>query len=454
MVHPTDDTPEPAGADPRARFLRQLLAARSVHEAMKAATEEVVAWVECDVSWVAPIVDGHLLMGAHTGLRTVEMASSWTLALGEGIGGRVALDGIAATCRNYAADPRRGPVMARVIDQEGILATLTLPVYAGEHIFGVIYAADRHMHDWTEVQLDRMGQIAQTLSACVASLREVDAVRGALLTAQEELAATDRAMRTTELVADSLSLRGGAHRALEILAQDLGMTVELRQREGAAIDVVVADRTMRDPEVRWTHIAGRTGDFAFVVRGNRELTRSETRLLRTSTSMIGGLLTDLAIRARSILDDGNAQLNELLDHEWHGPSRAPALFARRPNHRGAATDIDAGLLGDALESVLPHTPLCRRGDELVALLDATDGIPHIRDKIEHGILPRIGSEPWVVVIGEACDGAKKPARLPRQHRIDRGVRTVRRARPPRSHGEHDRRDAGRRSLVRAPRPTD
>jgi putative methionine-R-sulfoxide reductase with GAF domain len=392
----------------RASLLRQLLSARSLRAAMKAASDEVVDWVGSDLSWAAPIVEGHLIMGAYTGLRTAEMASSWSLRVGEGIGGQVAVDGVVVACSNYATDPRRGPVMARVIDQEGILSTLTVPVYAGEHMFGVLYAANRRIHDWSAEEISRTKEIAQTLSACVSLLREIDDARHASAAAQEELDATDRAMHTTELVADSLSLRAGGHRALEILSQALGMTIELRQLDGALLDIVVADATIHDSLVRWRHVAGRSGDFEFVVLGTRKLTRAETRLLRTSASMIGGLLTDLAIRARTNVDEGEAKVETLLGQSWTGPARAPALFVRRPGSDGAhsATDIDAGLIGDALDTALPTALLCRHDGELIAVLDVSDGIPHLRDRLDHGVLAVVGAEQWVVVIGEPCTTGK------------------------------------------------
>jgi hypothetical protein len=275
-------------------------------------------------------------------------------------------------------------------------------------MFGVLYAANRRIHDWSAEETGRMREIAQTLSACVSLLREIDDARHAATGAQEELDATDRAMHTTELVADSLSLRAGGHRGLEILSQALGMTVELRQLDGALLDIVVADATIRDSQVRWRHVSGRTGDFEFVVLGTRELTRAETRLLRTSASMIGGLLTDLAIRARTNVDEGSAEVETLLDQPWAGPARALALFVRRPRSDGAhsATDIDAGLVGDALDATLPTALLCRHDGELIAVLDASDGIPHLRDRLEHGVLAAIAAEQWVVVIGEPCTSGK------------------------------------------------
>jgi GAF domain-containing protein len=130
-------------------FLRRLNSAESVGAAAQAAVDLVRSELGVDISWSGVISGEILTMAAHNGLRTSRMATTWTLALGQGIGGRVAIEGRTLAVRDYRHDPRRVPVMKSLIDEEGIRGALCAPLVDGADVLGVLYAAARRSRDWT-----------------------------------------------------------------------------------------------------------------------------------------------------------------------------------------------------------------------------------------------------------------------------------------------------------------
>lgn len=215
-----------------AAFLRRLLAANDATQALQIAVDHVVEALGCAVSWAGLIEGEYLVMGAHAGLISTEMSSAWRLKVGEGIGGRVAAERRPYMSRDYRHDSRRVPLMKRLIDNEGIQATLVVPLLMGDEALGVLYAAQRRPYPWAEAEqqvLDRIGQdLAIRLRQLDVDGRREERVRVAELKYERTLGA----QRECAVLAGSLAAQEDSGAALDLLALKVGGLVELRNRDG------------------------------------------------------------------------------------------------------------------------------------------------------------------------------------------------------------------------------
>jgi len=161
------DTPQETDA----AFLRRLLAANDTTQALQIAVDHVVEALGCAVSWAGLVEGDYLVMGAHCGLISAEMRSAWRLKVGEGIGGKVAAERRPYMSRDYRHDSRRVPLMKRLIDNEGIQATLVVPLLMGDQALGVLYGAQRRPYPWSEEEQVVLDQIGRDLAI---RLRQLD----------------------------------------------------------------------------------------------------------------------------------------------------------------------------------------------------------------------------------------------------------------------------------------
>ncbi|HLR45193.1 MAG TPA: GAF domain-containing protein, partial [Brevibacterium sp.] len=145
-------------------YLKALLVANSATQAMQAAVDRVRDVFACDVAWTGLLHEDECLhIGAHAGLRTPEMPGTWRLEVGAGIGGRAAQLGRAHKSNDYQHDARRVPAK-RVIDNEGIVAVLVVPILAADRTLGVLYAASRTPRRWSDDQATRLETISHYLA--------------------------------------------------------------------------------------------------------------------------------------------------------------------------------------------------------------------------------------------------------------------------------------------------
>lgn len=392
-----------------AAYLRHLLAANDPTQALQIAVEHVVATLGCDVSW-AGLVDGdYLVMGAHVGLISAEMASAWQLKIGEGIGGRVASERRPHMSRDYRHDSRRVPLMKRLIDNEGIQATLTVPLLMADEALGVLYAAQREPYPWTEAEQGELERIGQDLAVRLRQL-DVDGRREASArSAERESERALAAQRACASLAASLGAQDDAAAALDLLALEVGGLVELRHRSGQLIrsagavgggnprllwrrelagtdglTVCVIDGREPDPVTEVT-IELATGLFRLQLLRQRERERTIERL--------GGELLDQLLTGR--LGDPELLRQRLLMTGLYAERGHVVVVGSRSGDPARLTRVAAGLSAafDGCATVV-------RGGRIVAILDTSRTGTDVRARLES--LVRGWSRDVVVGLGRGC----------------------------------------------------
>ncbi|MDA3146050.1 helix-turn-helix domain-containing protein [Leucobacter sp. UCMA 4100] len=163
-------------------YLRALLVANDATQALQAATERAREILACDVSWAGLVEGDYLVIGAHSGLNTPEMAANWRLGLGVGIGGTAASEGRPRKSNDYQHDSRRVPAK-RLIDNEGIVATLVVPIMTAEKAVGVLYVGFRGAHHWQDDEVTTLEAVSHDVAV---RLKQLDVDGSTQLVARQQ----------------------------------------------------------------------------------------------------------------------------------------------------------------------------------------------------------------------------------------------------------------------------
>lgn len=224
-------------------YLKSLLVANDATHAMQAAVDRVREVFDCDVAW-SGLLDGDCLhMGAHAGLSTPEMSATWRLEVGAGIGGRAAQLARPHKSSDYQHDARRVPAK-RVIDNEGIVAVLVVPILTADRTLGVLYAASHTPRRWADDEVRRLERISHYLAVRLKQL-DVDGRFAAEAQIQRERAdAATTALRSASELVNSLTRSRHIESALESTAAAAHTRIELRDKGGT---ILHAAGPRRDP---------------------------------------------------------------------------------------------------------------------------------------------------------------------------------------------------------------
>lgn len=213
------------------RFLRGLLVANDATQAMQTAVSRVRDVFDCEVSWTGITHDDYLHMGAYSGLSTSEMAAAWRLEVGAGIGGRCAQMGRPHKSNDYQHDARRVPAK-RLIDNEGIVTVLVVPILSADRTLGVLYAASRTPRKWSEDEVERLESISHLLAVRLKQL-DVDGRQEAeALTQRRRADEAVAALRSASELVKSLTHGEQIESALEATATAAQARIELRDEQG------------------------------------------------------------------------------------------------------------------------------------------------------------------------------------------------------------------------------
>lgn len=307
-----------ASREPLNSFLRRLVSARSDNAAAQAAVDTARTLLHVDVSWIGVLSDGALSMCAHSGLHTVRMAETWRLPLGDGIGGRVALESRALAVRDYRHDPRRAPVMKSLIDEERIHAALCVPLVDGKDVLGVLYVADRTAHDWTAEHFSALAELARDTGAALRRIREVSAANQQAAADRECYQRAQQALTTVRTLAVATARAEELDTPLAMLAHQLGMHVEAFAspgelavgQAGVGHDLPVRVHTDGDE-----HLIG-----TLRVRGPRDLDLIERELVTATSAIVSLQLLRHRETARSELRAVSEFVEDLL--EGRGDARS------------------------------------------------------------------------------------------------------------------------------------
>ncbi|MEU6244018.1 helix-turn-helix domain-containing protein [Streptomyces sp. NPDC047024] len=400
-------------AAPTEMYLRRLLSARNAPQALQIATDHGALSLGCPVSWAGLVEGDYLVMGAHHGVESAEMAAAWRLKIGDGIGGRVALERRPQMSRDYRHDSRRVPLLKRLIDDEGIQATLTVPILVADSMLGVLYAAHRNPYPWTETEQRALTQIAHDLGVRLRQL-DVDGRRQRIVDRAEQQAAL--ALRNTTAAAQlarDLVPQADASGALELLARNLGGRVELRQSGGVLV------RAFGEIDEGDARVVGRIelpecGDLTVVVVATREpddhsrafidlgVGLARLQLLRASerertTERLRGDLFDELLGGR--IGDPESFRARMALMGLHARADALVLVAGLRDHPGGLRDSSG--LDRLLDGGLPGAVAVRRGNRLVAVVPTRGrSATEVRAQVT-ALLTRADGD-WVAGIGRSC----------------------------------------------------
>ncbi|SFQ22435.1 helix-turn-helix domain-containing protein [Actinomadura madurae] len=390
-----------------AAFLRRLLAANDATQALQIAVDHVVEALGCAVSWAGLIEGEYLVMGAHAGLISTEMSSAWRLKVGEGIGGRVAAERRPYMSRDYRHDSRRVPLMKRLIDNEGIQATLVVPLLMGDEALGVLYAAQRRPYPWAEAEqqvLDRIGQdLAIRLRQLDVDGRREERVRVAELKYERTLGA----QRECAVLAGSLAAQEDSGAALDLLALKVGGLVELRNRDGRLLRSA-GDVGDGNPRVVWRRELQGTGGLTMSVVDVVDLDEVAAATVELATGLFRLQFLRLREHERTV-----EQLHgEMLDQLLTGRIADPDSFRQRLLTMGFSADEgqvvvigskrgDVGRdsqLADVLAGAFAGCTTGVRSGRLVALVEPG---PDVRARLE-SVLARVPYRDLVAGLGRPC----------------------------------------------------
>lgn len=402
----------PAALGTDSVFLRRLLAANDATQALQIATDHVVEALGCAVSWAGLIAGDYLVMGAHRGVTSAEMASAWQLKIGEGIGGRVASERKPHMSRDYRHDSRRVPLMKRLIDNEGIEATLTVPLLMGDQALGVLYAAQRHPYPWSIAEQNRLEEIGRDLAIRLRQL-DVDGRRERRMNvAEQEFTRALGAQRACASLAAGLAAQDDAGAALDLLAMEVRGLVELRHRDGWLIREA---GTLEDGNPRMVlrrELAGTDG-LTLSVIDTRDLDDLAAATVDLAIGLFRLQLLRLGERERTI----ERVTGDMLDQLLEGRIVDPATFRQRLLLMGVDTDQgqvvvigsrrgDTGRVARLAETLTGAFDRCTtavRGGRLVGIIDVAESGQDVQARLET-LLGQGWNRDLVAGVGRACHG--------------------------------------------------
>lgn len=410
-------TPDPPRASPGLRqthieiYLRRLLAANEPAQAVHVAVEHVADELGCPVSWVGLIKGDHLIMGGHVGLISAEMATAWNLRVGDGIGGRVAAQRRPHMSRDYRHDSRRVPLMKRLIDNEGIQATLTVPLLSADTALGVLYAAHHRPYPWSEHEQHMLEEIAQDLAT---RLRQLDVDGQAEHERDAAVRQRDRSLgahRRFGQFAASLSAQDEPEAIVDLLAREVEARVELT-RGGERVLRPAGQPPAVDEPVTTRHDLEGTDGLVLSLQTDHPLDEIDTASGELGAALFRLQWLRLAERERTFERLSETLLDQLLTGRITDPDdvvrrsqllglnltrgRVWVVGTRRPD-RDQLTHFE-----ERLRHTLGRCLVSRRGARLVVVLDVPPG----RDQDIAGDLRALMQAPsssdLVVGVGRLC----------------------------------------------------
>jgi sugar diacid utilization regulator/putative methionine-R-sulfoxide reductase with GAF domain len=407
-------------------FLRHLLSATTVSAAAQAAVDTVRETMSADISWCGITDDGVLTMGAHSGLRTTEMMSAWSLKVGEGIGGRTAKEGRVHWVRDYRKDPRRVPVMKSVIDQEDIRGAICAPLTSGADVLGVIYAAQRGLRDWTPEETQLISGIGRDTGVALGNIMRRQRER---TEADDTRRAVQEANRTVEAItamATSLGHTDDIGAGIGVLAHRLGLTLDLVDVSGEVLRTAPPTADAEEP-VRWELPIGDYPLGVLRIRGHRMLSTAEKDLVAIGTDLISlqlmraraSLHAELRLRSEFLNDllvgpvedrQGCRERAALLGIDLGTPRYVACIGVHGTGKSAGRVRIMTRSSFDAVErrirSHFPGSIIIRRGGGAVALLPPGDAdLQKVRSLLRNAAGDGAPAEPGLAAgIGRLCVG--------------------------------------------------
>ncbi len=269
------------------------------------------------------------------------------LGMGEGLGGLVAQTARPYVTDDYFKDDRFQHTLTidSGVRDEGLVAILGVPLTLGDHVIGVLFAADRRARVFEREQIALLGSFAALAAAAIDTANLLTETRSALTELEraneiirDRSGVIERASDVHDRLAELVLRGGGVHDVAAAVSEILDGTVEFA--EVAPAEALEASRA-EGHAVRhgddWIAAVAAGGELlgALVLRGHPGLDPVDQRTLERAA-----MVTSLLLLARRSAAEAEQRVRgELLDDLLDARDRDPRLLRERAARLDA--DLDA-----------------------------------------------------------------------------------------------------------------
>ncbi|HET7385897.1 MAG TPA: helix-turn-helix domain-containing protein [Nocardioidaceae bacterium] len=261
------------------------------------------------------------------------------LAMGEGLGGRVAQNAMPYSTPSYFTDARFNHTTAidDAVAEEGLVAILGVPLQLGAHVIGVLYAANRSERPFSRSEVALLSSLAAHAAAAIDKARLLAEARSALeelrtanLLLSQRGRSVERASEAHDLMAQVVLRGGGVEDIGAAIVEVLGGTLVVLDDEGREL-ASIGSAERDDPQLVSAAIAasrasgrcavcpddarlvavtaGQQGFGALVLHRDQPLDDADQRILERAAVVTALLLLSL----RSGVEAENRVRGDLLD---------------------------------------------------------------------------------------------------------------------------------------------
>ncbi|MDF3299289.1 helix-turn-helix domain-containing protein [Streptomyces tropicalis] len=341
------------------------------------------------------------------------------LGMGEGLGGLVAQTARPYVTDDYFKDARfqhTGTIDTGVSD-EGLVAILGVPLMLGQHVIGVLFAADRRARVFEREQVALLGSFAALAAAALDSANLLTETRSALAELEranaiirDGSAVIERASDVHDRLAQLVLRGGGVHDVAAAVSEVLDGTVEFTEAAAAPAEGLQASRA-EGHAVRhgdgWIAAVAAGDELlgALVLRGHPALDPVDQRTLERAA-----MVTSLLLLARRSAAEAEQRVRgELLDDLLDARDRDPRLLHERASRLRADLDVPQVVLAARLDA--PAADADHEADARRRLWSAASHLAATR----HGLAAaRDGGTVLLLPLG-AGDSATELARRTARH---------------------------------------
>ncbi|MFV0137541.1 helix-turn-helix domain-containing protein [Streptomyces sp. HMX87] len=281
------------------------------------------------------------------------------LGMGEGLGGLVA-----QTARPYVTDDyfrddrfRHTHAIDAGVKDEGLVAILGVPLTLGDHVIGVLFAADRRARVFEREQIALLGSFAALAAAAIDTANLLAETRSALAGLEraneiirDRSGVIERASDVHDRLAELVLRGGGVHDVAAAVSEVLDGTVEFTEAAAAPATALEASRA-EGHAVRhqddWIAAVAAGGELlgALVLRGHPGLDPVDQRTLERAA-----MVTSLLLLARRSAAEAEQRVRgELLDDLLDARDRDPRLLRERASRLRADLDATHAVLAARLD---------------------------------------------------------------------------------------------------------
>ncbi|MGY6018783.1 helix-turn-helix domain-containing protein [Streptomyces spinosirectus] len=285
------------------------------------------------------------------------------LGMGEGLGGLVAQTARPYVTDDYFKDGRfqHTNTIDTGVRDEGLVAILGVPLMLGQHVIGVLFAADRRARVFEREQIALLGSFAALAAAAIDSANMLAETRSALADLEraneiirDRSGVIERASDVHDRLTELVLRGGGVHDVAAAVSQVLDGTVEFTETVDtppAPLEASRAEGHAVRHQDDWIAAVTAGGELlgALVLRGHPGLDPVDQLTLERAA-----MVTSLLLLARRSAAEAEQRVRgELLDDLLDARDRDPRLLRERASRLHADLDATHVVLAARLDAVAP-----------------------------------------------------------------------------------------------------